>query len=115
MGGEGSFTDARTGVSVINGLEDLVTDKLPALQEYQLTLKAPPPPAGSFDAEAAARGEALFDGAATCATCHSGPEFTDANERLHAPADVVGTYNSRLALGLSDADVSDLVEYLKSL
>src|SRR5690606_28281983 len=97
-----------------------------------------------------------------CASCHTGPELTDANERLHLPADVVSepepdgapsyasrsatkqyrtaplravwqhppyfhngtaetledvvrTYDSRLVLGLSEADVADLTEYLKSL
>jgi cytochrome c peroxidase len=29
--------------------------------------------------------------------------------------DVVRTYDSRLALGLSEADVADLVQYLRSL
>ena len=28
-------------------------------------------------------GQALFAGKASCSTCHSGPEFTDANTRLH--------------------------------
>jgi len=89
MGGHGTFSEPRTGVFVMNGTDDLISDKLPALQQYQLTLQAPPPPAGSFDAEAATRGEALFNGAARCSSCHSGPELTDANERLHAPAEVV--------------------------
>jgi cytochrome c peroxidase len=26
----------------------------------------------------------------SCATCHSGPEFTDANTRLHLPSDSMG-------------------------
>ncbi len=92
MGGHGNFTDLRigtTGVNITNGSDDLISAKLPALQEYQLSIAAPPPPAGSFDTAAAARGKILFDGAATCATCHSGPEFTDANLRLHAVSEVV--------------------------
>lgn len=88
MGGHGSFTEPRTGVSVVNGSEDLISAKLPALQAYQLSIPAPPPPAGSFDAQAAARGQALFVGVARCSTCHSGPEFTDANIRLHSPDEV---------------------------
>jgi cytochrome c peroxidase len=68
---------------------DLISSKLPALQAYQLSLPAPPPPAGSFDPEAADRGRLVFDGAAKCATCHSGSLLTDANLRLHPPADVV--------------------------
>jgi hypothetical protein len=89
MGGHGTFSEPRTGVAVTNGTDDLISDKLPALQAYQLSIGAPPAPAGSFDAEAAARGRALFEGAAGCAGCHSGPEFTDANERLHSPDEVV--------------------------
>ena len=89
MGGEGSFYEPRTGVDVTNGTEDLVTDKLPALQAYQLSLLSPEPPEGSFDPTAAARGEELFNGQAQCSSCHSGPKFTDANSRLHDPSDVV--------------------------
>ena len=89
MGGHGTFTEPRTGVAVTNGTDDLVTDKLPALQAYQLSIAAPAAPEGSFDPAAAARGQALFEGAAACSGCHSGPEFTDANERLHSPDEVV--------------------------
>jgi mono/diheme cytochrome c family protein len=162
MGGHGTFSDARTNVNVTNGTDDLISGKLPGLQAYQLTLAAPPPPAGSFDATAAARGKTLFAGKAACATCHSGSELTDANTRLHpvsdsmgepeppgvpsyasrsatkqyrtSPlkgvwqhppyfhngtaatlADVVNIYDTRRALGLTDAEKADLVEYLKSL
>ena len=162
MGGHGSFSEPRTGVNVTNGSDDQVTSKLPALQAYQLSLAAPAAPAGSFDAAAAARGQVIFNGAGRCATCHSGPNFTDANERLHLPIetvsepepngvpsyasrsatkqyrtaplrglwqhapyfhngiaatlkDVVTIYNTRQFLALSDAQVNDLTEYLKSL
>jgi mono/diheme cytochrome c family protein len=87
MGGRGTFREPRTGVSVTNGTVDLVSDKLPALQAYQLSLAPPAPPAGSFDAAAAARGRALFNGAGQCVTCHSGANFTDANLRLHPVSD----------------------------
>jgi mono/diheme cytochrome c family protein len=87
MGGHGTFSDPRTGVNVTNGTDDQVSSKLPALQAYQLTLRAPAPPAGSFDAAASARGQALFAGKASCASCHSGPELTDANTRLHPVGD----------------------------
>ncbi len=89
MGGHGNFSEPRTGVNVTNGTDDLITAKLPALQGYQLSLEAPPPPAGSFDAAAAARGKLVFNNAGTCATCHSGDKFTDANTRLHPPSDAV--------------------------
>jgi mono/diheme cytochrome c family protein len=89
MGGQGSFSEPRTGVNVTRGTQDLVSDKLPALQAYQLSLQAPRPPAGSFDAAAAARGAALFNGKAQCFSCHTGDTFTDANLRLHPAADSV--------------------------
>ena len=89
MGGHGSFVEPRTGVNVSNGTEDLITAKLPALQAYQLSLAAPPPPAGSFDPVAAERGKLVFNNAGTCVTCHTGPLFTDANSRLHPPSDAV--------------------------
>ena len=162
MGGHGTFSEPRTGVNVTNGTDDQVSGKLAALQAYQLTLAAPAPPAGSFDAAAATRGQVLFSGVSKCATCHSGAEFTDANERLHPPSDavsepepggapsyasrsatkqyrtaplrglwqhapyfhngtaatlkdVVTTYNTRQSLGMTDAQMNDIVEYLKSL
>jgi mono/diheme cytochrome c family protein len=87
MGGQGSFSEPRLNLNVTHGNVDLVSSKLPALQAYQLTLKAPPAPAGSFDAAAAARGKLVFEGAGNCATCHSGASFTDANPKLHPPSD----------------------------
>jgi mono/diheme cytochrome c family protein len=89
MGGHGSFSDRRIGVDVVNGTDDLISAKLPALQAYQLSLAAPAPPAGSFDPGAAARGKLVFEGRGQCVRCHSGPLFTDANERLHPPSEVV--------------------------
>ena len=43
MGGLGTMVEPRLNLSITNGTVDLVTDKLPALQAYQLTLKAPAP------------------------------------------------------------------------
>ncbi len=78
MRGHGYFEDARLDLVVDHREnDDLVTDKLPALQAYQYSLSAPTPPAGSFDTAAAARGKKLFSGKAQCATCHSGPLFSD--------------------------------------
>ncbi|MBS1781102.1 MAG: c-type cytochrome [Bacteroidetes bacterium] len=79
MGGHGKFNDSRTGLNIDNtsGGADLVTDKLPALQAYQFSLAAPKAPEGSFDATAAARGKILFNNKGQCATCHSGPRYTD--------------------------------------
>jgi mono/diheme cytochrome c family protein len=89
MGGHGSFMEPRTGVNVTNGTDDLVSAKLPALQEYQLSIDAPTPPPDTFNPDAAARGKAVFNGAGKCATCHTGDKFTDANEKLHDPSEVV--------------------------
>lgn len=87
MGGQGSVSEPRLNLDIKNGTQDLVSAKLPALQAYQLTLKAPTPPAGSFDAVASLRGKQIFEGAGKCVTCHSGSAFTDANIRLHPVAD----------------------------
>ncbi len=86
MHGQGSFSEPRLGISIIQS-PDLVDPLLDRLQAYELSLQAPPPPAGSFDAAAAARGDELFDGAAKCATCHVGEQKTDANLMLHAPSE----------------------------
>ena len=62
------MVEPRLNLSVTNGTVDLVTSKLPALQAYQLSLKAPAPPAGSFDSAAAERGKLVFEGAGQM--CH---------------------------------------------
>ena len=94
MGGHGSFSDPRIGVSITQK-PDLVTPKLPALLNYQLGLKTPPAPAGSFDRAAARRGERVFNGAARCTSCHIAPTYTDvasgpdaSRPLLHDPAQV---------------------------
>jgi mono/diheme cytochrome c family protein len=76
MGGHGRFADPRIGL-FINQTPDLVTPKLAALLDYQLQLRAPEPPPGSFDKEAAQRGKQLFRKEARCSTCHQSPNFTD--------------------------------------
>jgi hypothetical protein len=155
MGGQGTFVDPRIDVKVVRR-HDLVHAKLPALRAYQLSLPAPAPPPGSFDAEAAERGRAVFEGAGGCTTCHTGETFTDAGETLHEAeetgvdplyatrsatglyrttplrgawqhppyfhdgsaetlGDVVEHYDAYLSLGLTGAEKTDLVEYLRSL
>ena len=97
MGGQGNFSDPRLGIDVKHS-PDLVTPKLAALREYQHSIPAPPPPAGSFDPTAATRGQALFN--RTCATCHVNTSGTDNNAgKLHAPAEtgVDGAYAARTA------------------
>ena len=45
--------------------------------EVSVDLRAPEPPRGSFDKEAAKRGKHLFRNEAGCATCHQGSTYTD--------------------------------------
>jgi cytochrome c5 len=71
---------------------DLISPTLPGLQAYQLSLQAPKPPAGSFNAAAAARGKKLFNTTAQCSTCHVAPTFTEPGENLH-PGSAIGIDN----------------------
>jgi len=94
MGGQGNFADPRIGL-FIRQSPDLVTPKLAALLDYQLSLRSPKSGKDSFDAEAAGRGKHLFRSQAQCGTCHQGPNFTDVlsgpNRRvplLHEPSEV---------------------------
>jgi len=170
MHGSGTFFDPRlkdpvqfpvaaaAGFDNVRGATDAITSKLGALQFYQLSIPSPIPPNGSFDASAAARGEALFTGVAKCSSCHVPPLFSEPGWAMHsgaeigiddfqanrAPdhkyrttplkglwshakggfyhdgrfatlADVVQHYNDTFGLHLSATQISDLVEYLKSL
>jgi hypothetical protein len=83
MHGQGDFFDPRIDVAVAYD-KDLVTPKLPSLFDYEVSLAAPAVAASSYDSTAAARGETLFNGAATCGGCHSGAHLTDAGIKLHA-------------------------------
>jgi CxxC motif-containing protein (DUF1111 family) len=87
MHGQGNFSEPRLGIDVRQS-PDLVEPMLDRLQAYELSLQAPAAPAGTFDVAAAARGNALFDGQAKCATCHVGSLLTDANVRLHATTEI---------------------------
>jgi mono/diheme cytochrome c family protein len=85
MHGRGNFSDPRIAIDVRQS-PDMVTPKLAALRSYQHSLSAPPPPAGSFDAQMATRGRAVF--AQSCAGCHVGNTNTDNNSGvLHQPAE----------------------------
>ena len=104
MHGHGTFFDPRLDnakqfpIAAANGFghvvakPDLVTPKLPGLHAYELSLRAPQPPAGSFNAAMAAAGKKLFDGAALCSTCHVPPIFTEPGFNLH-PGSAVGIDN----------------------
>ena len=76
MGGKGNFSDPRIGL-FIRQRPDLVTPKLRALLDYQLSLRPPRPPSGSLDEAAVRRGTRLFREQARCASCHQGSTFTD--------------------------------------
>ena len=100
MHGKGTFYDPRlndkgqfpvavkAGHANVRNTPDLITSKLAALHFYQLAIPAPTPPAGSFDAQAAQRGQALFEGQAKCATCHVPPLFTEPGWAMHKPAEI---------------------------
>jgi mono/diheme cytochrome c family protein len=90
MHGHGSWVEARaTPPENVQNPPDMVLSKLAALQAYQLSIQAPPAPAGSFDVAAAVRGKTVFDGVGNCASCHTGDHLTDAPGKLHLPTEVV--------------------------
>jgi len=100
MHGQGTFYDPRLDDAVqfpiaaknhfghVQNDPDLISSKLPALHVYQLSLPAPPAPAGSFDAASAKRGESLFRGKANCATCHVGTMFSEPGWNMHKGSEV---------------------------
>jgi mono/diheme cytochrome c family protein len=87
MHGRGNFRDPRLGI-VVTADPDLVTEKLPALAEYQFSLTPPSAP-GATDPSAVARGSAVFTGQGRCASCHlANQQFTDIDlGRLHLPSE----------------------------
>jgi hypothetical protein len=100
MNGKGIFYDprldnaeqfpiaAKNGFGNVRNTPDRITPKLAALHLYQLALKAPEPPSRSYDRSGAARGKALFDGPARCATCHVPPIFTEPGWNMHTPEEI---------------------------
>jgi len=100
MHGQGTFTDARlddplqfpvaarAGFGHVRNDPDLITSKLPALHFYQLSIPAPEPPRGSFNRAAAERGKVLFNGRATCSSCHVPPIYTDPGWNMHTPEEI---------------------------
>ncbi len=88
MHGHGSFSDPGLGIDIQQS-PDRVTPVLPVLRAYQLSLSAPPPAAGSFDAGAAERGKVVFTSTGRCASCHLPTmAFTDVNLGvLHDPSE----------------------------
>jgi len=100
MQGKGTFYDprlndpvkfpiaAKAGFGDVRNNPDLITPTLADLHVYQLVLRAPSPPAGSFDAQGAARGEGFFNGKAGCARCHVPPLFTEPGWNMHRPDEI---------------------------
>ncbi len=100
MNGKGNFYDprlkdpkkypvsARTGAWNKRNSPDLVTSKLAALHFYQLSIPTPSPPAGSFDAAAAGRGNVIFEGKARCAACHIPPLYVEPGWPLHSGKEI---------------------------
>jgi len=136
MGGQGSFNDPQLGIHIVVE-PDLVQGKLAVLREYQFSLATPAPTEGSFDAADARRGQAVFNGAGHCASCHTGPHYTDINRGiLHEPAETgmdpayaqrttTKRYRTTPLRGLADhapyfhdgsaATLSDVVEHYDSV
>jgi hypothetical protein len=79
---------ARNGFGHVRMDPDRITAKLAPLHVYQLAIKAPTPPAGTFDAAAAARGAELFSGKAKCSMCHVEPLWTEPGWNLHKPSEI---------------------------
>jgi hypothetical protein len=73
---------------VTNPDSDQVTKTLSALQYFQLSIPSPQPPPGSFNPQAAARGDVLFSGKAMCNNCHVEPLWSDAGWNAHMPSEV---------------------------
>jgi hypothetical protein len=100
MHGKGNFFDSRlnnaaqfpiaakAGFGHVTNSSDLITPHLGALHVYQLALSAPVPPRGSFNQEAAERGQAIFNGSGKCSSCHVPPLYTEPGWNLHAPSEV---------------------------
>ncbi|MEP6636620.1 MAG: hypothetical protein ABJB97_07825 [Acidobacteriota bacterium] len=98
--GQGTFYDARlndakkypvaarAGFGNKRSETDMVSAKLAALQFYQLAIPPPTPPDGSFDKQAAMRGEGLFKGKANCAVCHVPPLFTEPGWNAHKASEI---------------------------
>ena len=99
MGGQGNFSDPRIGLSITQS-PDLVTPKLKALLDYQLSLRTPKPPTNSFDRVAAKRGKHVFRNEAGCASCHQGSTFTDV---LSGPTRAVPFLHDAAEVGMNPA------------
>jgi cytochrome c peroxidase len=67
---------------------DMITSKLSVLHYYQLSIPAPKPSKGSYNEQAADRGQAIFNGKAKCSQCHVPPLFTEPGWNMHTPQEI---------------------------
>lgn len=100
LAGKGNFYDprlndatkypvaAKAGFGNKRNTDDKISDKLAALQFYQLAIPAPKAPAGSYNEAAAGRGKLVFNEKAQCATCHVPPLFTEPGLNTHTPEEI---------------------------
>ena len=100
MHGKGTFFDPRldnaarfpvaaeAGFGHVTNAPDVITPQLASLHFYQLGISAPTPPKGSFDEEAAKRGEAVFNRSGKCSSCHVPPLYTEPGWNMHTPSEV---------------------------
>jgi hypothetical protein len=84
----GSPLAAACGLSNVRNDPDQITPKLGPLHFYQLAIRAPRPPKGSFDEEAGERGRAVFNGTSRCTSCHIPPLFTEPGRNMHTPQEI---------------------------
>jgi hypothetical protein len=99
MHGHGTFYDprlddqtkfplaAKARFGHVRNSPDLITPQLAALHAYELSLVAPTPPKGYFNAAAAARGKQIFNGKGRCSSCHVPPLYTEPGYNLHTPSE----------------------------
>ncbi len=100
LAGNGNFYDqrlddekkypvaAKLGLGHKHNNPDMITDKLAALQFYQLAIPTPKAPDSIYNKEAAARGMNLFNDKAKCASCHVPPLFTEPGWNTHKASDI---------------------------
>lgn len=100
LNGQGNFYDprlmnaeqypvaAKMGFGNKRSNPDLVSDKLAALQFYQLAIPAPKAPKDSYNEKAAKRGEMIFNGKAKCYTCHVPPLYAEPGWNTHKPEEI---------------------------
>jgi hypothetical protein len=100
LAGQGNFYDSRfedakqypvaakTGAGNKRNSPDMITDKLAALQFYQLAIPAPKAPDSIYNKEAAERGMIVFNVKGKCASCHVPPLFTEPGWNTHKPSDI---------------------------